>query len=513
MPPSGHNLSKSPNLNLIAANGSHIKSFGTRQKTLKINGIRYPWRFQVADVQQSIIGADFLGNYGLLVDLNNKRLISLESLSVVSGVVKEVPTIICNITIASVTINEFTQLLQGQPELTTPTFSLNDNPKHGVRHFIVTNGPQVHAQPRCLSPEKLNVAKSEFYTLVELGIDRRSNSPHSSPLHMVLKPEGRWRPCGDFHRLNCITEDDRYPIPRLHDFTANLVGKNIFSKVPVNPDDVPKTAVITPFGLFEFLRMPFGLKNAAKTFQRLMDSVLQDLDFLFIYLDDILIASETREEHKQHLKILFDRLQEHGLVIKLKKCQFGVAEIDFLGHTVNKYGIQPLPSKVKAITDYARPNHVKALERFIGMVNFYHGFIPHAAEKLRVLYQALAGGKKRQKILVWSEEMLKSFNITKEALANATMLHHPVQGVPTALTSDASDTALGAVLEQKTGNEWKSLAFFSRQLRKPECNYATFDCELLGIHLAIKHFRYFLEGRGFTIFTDHRPILAALKKT
>ena len=131
---------------------------------------------------------------------------------------------------------------------------------------------------------------------------------------------------------------------------------------------------------------------------------------------------------------------------------FWLAKIDFLGHTVNKYGIQPLPSKDKAINEYARPNHVKALERFIGMVNFYHGFKPQSAEKLRPLYQALAGGKTRQKILVWSEEMLKSFNITKEALANARMLHHPIKGAPTALTSDASDTALGAVLEQKTGN-------------------------------------------------------------
>merc|ERR1712020_103910 len=153
----------------------------------------------------------------------------------------------------------------------------------------------------------------------------------------------------------------------------------------------------------------------------------------------------------------------------------------------------------------------KSLERFIGMVNFYHWFIPHAARTLQPLHQALAG-KSCPKTLDWSDDMAGSFKATKEALANATMLHHPVQGAPTALTSDASDTALGAVLEQRTGNVWKPLAFFSRQLRKPERNYGTFDRELLGIHEAIKHFRYFLEGRKFTVFTDHKPIIAALKK-
>ena len=210
---------------------------------------------------------------------------------------------------------------------------------------------------------------------------------------------------------------------------------------------------------------------------------------------------------------LFDRLQDHGLVIKLDKCQFGVSVIDFLGHWVNKDGILPLPAKVKAIQDYPKPFDVKGLERFIGMINFYHSFIPHAAMALQALYQALTGGKTRPKSLEWSSAMDKGFVATKDALANATLLHHPVQGALTALTTDASDTAIGAVLEQKSGKVWKPLGFFSHQLRKPECNYATFDKELLGIHLAIKHFNYYLEGRRFTVYTDHKPTMDALVKS
>ena len=519
VPPTASDLHRPPNLALVAANGSRIKSFGTRQMTLKVNGVRYNWRFQIADVNKPIIGADFIRAFNLLVDLNSRRLVQPDGPSSIKGVLRQVPSDICNI-VRAVSTNDFEALLKSRPELSTPTFSFS-TPKHGVQHHIVTTGPPVHAQARRLSPEKLAIAKAEFQTLLDLGIIRRSNSPYSSPLHIAPKPGGGWRPCGDFRRLNCSTEDDRYPVPRIHDFTANLAGKAVFSKVdlirgyhqvPVRPEDIPKTAVITPFGLFEFLRMPFGLKNAAQSFQRLMDSVLQDLDFVFVYLDDILVASRNHTDHKAHLQILFDRLQAHGLVVKPEKCQLGVPEIDFLGHRVSRDGIRPLPSKVKSIVDFPRPSNVKSLERFLGMLNFYHWFIPHAAQTLQPLHQALTG-KPRPKTLCWSDDMDKGFVSAKEALANATMLHHPVQGAPTALTTDASDTALGAVLEQKIGTVWKPLAFFSRQLRKPERNYATFDRELLGIFLAIRHFRYFLEGRSFTIYTDHRPIIAALKKS
>ena len=143
--------------------------------------------------------------------------------------------------------------------------------------------------------------------------------------------------------------------------------------------------------------------------------------------DDILVANQSPEEHKRHLRALFDRLQAHGLVIKLEKCQFGVPEIDFLGHRVHKDGILPLPSKVKAIQSYPKPVDVKGLERFIGMINFYHSFIQHAAHALQPLYQALTGGKARPKCLEWSAAMDKGFVATKESLANATLLHHPVQ--------------------------------------------------------------------------------------
>uniref|UniRef100_A0AAV2LIV6 ribonuclease H n=1 Tax=Knipowitschia caucasica TaxID=637954 RepID=A0AAV2LIV6_KNICA len=189
-----------------------------------------------------------------------------------------------------------------------------------------------------------------------LGIIRRSDSPWASPLHVVPKPDSGWRPCGDYRRLNDATTPDHYPVPHIQDFSVHLAGKSVFSKVdlvrvyhhvPVHPADIPKTAVVTPFGLFEFLRMPFGLKNAAQSFQRLMDSALRDMPFLFVYLDDVLVASSSEEEHLTHLRVLFTWLDQHGLIINPAKCVFGVPSIKFLGHLISSEGAAPLPSKVE----------------------------------------------------------------------------------------------------------------------------------------------------------------------
>ena len=169
-----------------------------------------------------------------------------------------------------------------------------------------------------------------------MNIIRPSNSPWSSPLHMVAKPSGGWRACGDYRALNAVSEDDRYPMPHLQDFSIHLEGKTIFSKiylvrafnqVPMNAVDIAKTAIVTPFGLFEYTRMPFGPKNAAQTFQRFMDSVFRDFPFVYIYLDDILVASNSSDEHRRHLRQLFDRLADYGLVVKPKKCVLGQSSL------------------------------------------------------------------------------------------------------------------------------------------------------------------------------------------
>jgi hypothetical protein len=220
--------------------------------------------------------------------------------------------------------------------------------KHDVEHHLVMSRPPIASKFCRLDGEKLAAAKAEFAKLGAEGILSRSTSPWSSPLHMVQKLGGSWRPCGDFQRLNWVTQVDTYPQPNMLDFSSNVARSSWFSKmdlrkgyyqIPMHSGDIPKTAVVTPFGLYEFTRMPFGLRNAGSTFQRLKDRVLNGLPFAFCYLDHIIVASLLHDQHVMHLRQLFSRLHTAGLVVNAEKCTLAVSTIDFLGHRITGKGM------------------------------------------------------------------------------------------------------------------------------------------------------------------------------
>ena len=507
----------------FAANQTPINVYGIVNRTILFEkGEAFTWPFYVADVSHPILGADALMHLHLLPDLKKKRLI--DSFGQIYGQ----GTVSTSDAQSNISIIEksqpFGDILKDFPSVIGIAEPISVSKEHNVFHRIKTTDEPVAEKARRLSPEKLKAAKAEFSRLFKLGHIRPSKSPWAAPIHLVPKGKG-FRIVGDYRRLNARTVPDRYPIKRLMDFTTILKKCKIFStldlkraynQIPVHPDDVEKTAVITPFGLFESLVMTFGLRNAAQSFQRYADAALSDLPFAFVYIDDILIASSTPELHKMHLKIVLERLHKFGLQLNLEKCALGQTEVKFLGFTINENGYKPLEDKVKSIVEYPQPKTVDELRRFLGMMNFYRECIPRVAHSQIHLNKYLKKAKKKDKTpIVWDAVSEQAFADCKKLLAEATLMAFPDEDAELRLVTDASDLSMGAALEvcdmsaREKGMKpvWRPLAFFSRKFNPAQRKYSTYDRELMAIAKAVKHFHYSLEGRSFHVCTDHKPLL------
>ena len=495
-------------LRLAATNGMPIRSFGQARKQIKLGNRSYSFVFIYAHVPRPILGLDFLQTFKMTIDLCNRQLLHSGTSTRFSSASSSVSGV--NVVHAAL----FTRLLSEFPELTDPSLASSTS-HHDVECFINTSGPPIKTSPRRLTPDKLRLAKKYFDLMCTAGICRRLNSPWSSGLHMVAKKDGTSRPCGDYRRLNERTVGDAYPIPHIHDLAANLAGCQLFSKidlvkgyhqVPVRAKDVPKSVIATPFDLFEFLRMPFGLKNAAQTFQWLMDSVTAQLPGVFAYIDDVLVASPSAAEHERDLRQFFHALRRFGLVLNVcsVRAKSNFSATTFLRRASSHCLTRSRQYAVSSTRAQSRHCNVSsALSTFIG------GFCPTSRGTMRPLTDALTGAPRH---LNWTDDMTLAFEATKQCLATAVLLVHPVPDADLQINTDASTKAIAGAIQQIVDGRPQPLGFFSFRTTPAESRYSAYDLELLAIYSTIVKFRHALEGRRFRIYTDQKPLTSAFFK-
>ena len=377
-----------------------------------------------------------------------------------------------------------------------------------------------------MTEENTQAAGKMIKELLAKGFIRPSRSPWGSPMFLVEKPDGGKRMVIDYRALNAATTRNRYPLPRVDELFDQLQGARYFSKldlrtgywqIRVAAEDVPKTAFTSRHGHFEWLVLPMGLTNAPAEFMALMENTFRsELNkFVLVFLDDILVYSRTLEEHKEHLRVVLQRLREQKLFAKLSKCCFFRQEVEFLGHFVGRAGVRMVEGKVAAVDRWPTPTTQKEVEQFLGLAGYYRRFIAGFSKiasplsELCGTLKAAKGGSQRappRKRFEWGAEQQQAFEQLKAAVVSAPCLAIPDPTRDFIVHTDASGYATGAVLMQQFDDGLRPIAFLSKKMTKAERNYPVHEQELLAILNALKAWRHYLGGRRFSVLTDHQSL-------
>jgi hypothetical protein len=376
----------------------------------------------------------------------------------------------------------------------------------------------VNAKPyRLPEAQKLEV-RNQVEELKKGWIITESNSPWNSPLLIVPKKadatgEKRWRLVIDYRKVNEKTVGDAYPLPDVTEISDQLGQSKYFScidmvmgyhQIEVAELDRAKTAFSTKEGYWEYKRLPFGLKTAPATFQRMMNVVLSGLtgSRCFVFLDDIVVYARSLAEHATKLREVFDRIRENRLKLKPEKCEFLRKEVSYLGHVISENGVLPERTKTKAVEEFPTPQNVKQLRSFLGLLSYYRRFVPNFSHIAAPLHTLL----KKDTPYEWTADHEQTFQSLKGKLLSPPILRYPDFNRRFVLTTDASGEGLGAVLSQGEIGKDLPVAFASRTLNRAEKSYSTTEKELLAIVWGMRYFRPYLYGRKFTAVTDHKPL-------
>ena len=385
--------------------------------------------------------------------------------------------------------------------------STTDADEHGMTMVSPEN---VKLGPRRLPLAKRQALKCELDRLLKLGVIEPSKSSWASPIVMVTKKDGSLCLCVDFRLVNKLTLKDSYPLPHIDDSIDALWGSKWVStldlasgywQVPMAKKDVEKTAFATPFGLYQFKVMPFGLANAPATFERMMERVLSGLlwETCLIYLDDVIVVSKTFEEHIVRLHQVLTRLRNAKLKLSPTKCKLFRQQVEYLGHVVSKDGVGTDPKKIEAIASWPTPRNQKEVRSFVGLCSYYRRFVRGFADIARPLHHAVELGTEFR----GTDDCERALQELKAVLTSPPILAYPEDDGAFILDTDASGEGLGAVLSQVQGDKECVIGYFSRALTKEEQQYCVTRRELLAVVMAVQHFHYYLYGRHFTIRSDH----------
>ena len=384
-----------------------------------------------------------------------------------------------------------------------------------TQHSIVTGqAPPIKQSPRRVPFAMRDELEKQVDEMLDQDIIESSKSPWSSPVVLVRKKDGSFRFCVDYRRLNAVTCKDAHPLPRVDDCLDALSGAKVFStldcasgywQVELRPEDREKTAFSTGENLYQFKVMPFGLTNTPATFQRLMDLVLAGLHWkcCLVYLDDIIVFTETVEDHIKRLREVFQCIRDAGLKLKSSKCQLFRQSVTFLGHQVSGRGIGPDPSNVEKVKKFPVPRDITQLQSFLGLANYYRRFIQDFANIAEPLNKLMHKDVKFH----WTHDCDEAFTTLRDRLTVYPILAYPDFRRPFRVQTDASNWAVGAVLSQDYKGQEKVIAYASSTLSKSERNWSAYDKEFYAVVWAIRHFRPYLGGSSFTVMTDHKPLV------
>ena len=417
-------------------------------------------------------------------------------------------------------------------------FILRRSSEHGVSAAIfvevshdipLLDETPVRQRYRRIPPSEYETVKAHIHQLLEAKVIRESSSPFASPIVLVKKKDGTLRLCVDYRLLNSKTRRDAFPLPRFEESLDALSGARWFStldlasgynQVPVAEKDKMKTAFCTPFGLFEWNRMPFGLCNAPSTFQRLMERIFgaQHCQSLLLYLDDVIVFSSSVAQHMERLNAVLERLKQENLKAKLEKCCFFKEEVGYLGHVISKEGVATDPRKIDVVAKWQHPTNVTELQSFLGFASYYRRFVngfAKLAAPLHRLAAELRNTKTRRQVAqrlgaAWTEECEQGFEGLKRKLVEAPVLAYANFSLPFVLEVDASHSGLGAVLSQEQEGKVKPIAYASRGLKPVERNmnnYSSMKLEFLALKWAMtEKCREYLLGQKCVVYTDNNPL-------